>query len=479
MKINSLIASGLITVLFLILIAISCTPESLDSQITGVFLNKNELRLTKGESMKLLLYDLPSRTTLYKGIDWKSSNNDVASVRGGIVQCLSAGFAEITAEYEGFIDKCSVTVTSPASEIHLDKKEIEMRPNEQAVLTATVIPEDTTDDISWYSYNESVASVTNGIVYSHESGEAEILVKAGDKTDKCIIRVIIPVESISFKSTYMELTPLSTATIDFEVTPYNATTVIEWESSDTSIAIVENGAITAGTEGTATITASADSFTAACVILVKQPIVDLGLSVKWSTCNLGASSPEQRGEIYAWGETEARRDFTWYTYKWGNGEEGHLTKYVLDSKSGKVDNKYRLDKEDDVAIVKLGGKWRLPTAEEANELLNSCSWNWVSYEDPYQFMGKKYIHGALGTSNINGNTIFFPAVGWVTYVQWHSYDDDCMYWCSDLKNTFDDYNSRNAYSLNFREHPYYTMLGGYDVSTFARYVGLPVRPVVE
>jgi len=100
--------------------------------------------------------------------------------------------------------------------------------------------------------------------------------------------------------------------------------------------------------------------------------VDLGLSVKWATCNVGAANPEEVGGLFAWGETEPKSDYSYSTYKFSkNGGKGSYTKYSDN------DNKTVLDLEDDVAHVKWGGSWRMPTWEEMDELLNECTWTWT------------------------------------------------------------------------------------------------------
>ena len=89
--------------------------------------------------------------------------------------------------------------------------------------------------------------------------------------------------------------------------------------------------------------------------------VDLGLSVKWASCNVGATTPEDCGDYYAWGEIEEKENYDWSTYKWCNGSYDTQTKYCTNSSYGTVDNKTTLDLEDDVAHVKWGGSWRMPT----------------------------------------------------------------------------------------------------------------------
>lgn len=124
----------------------------------------------------------------------------------------------------------------------------------------------------------------------------------------------------------------------------------------------------------------------------KMEAVDLGLSVKWASCNLGASSPEEPGELYAWGETTTKEEYLATNYKWYDEELGRLTKYCPE------DGKTELEKEDDVAFVKTKGKWRLPTGKEVDELVKKCT-----------TVTKKAngIEGSLFVSE-NGASIFIP-----------------------------------------------------------------------
>jgi len=129
--------------------------------------------------------------------------------------------------------------------------------------------------------------------------------------------------------------------------------------------------------------------------------VDLGLSVKWSSMNLGATKPEEFGDYYAWGETETKSYYSWSTYKFGASESGPFSKYNTDSSYGTVDNNTVLDPEDDVAHVKLGGNRRMPTDEEWTDLRELCTWMWTTQNG---------VTGRLVTGP-NGNSIFLPATG--------------------------------------------------------------------
>ena len=130
--------------------------------------------------------------------------------------------------------------------------------------------------------------------------------------------------------------------------------------------------------------------------------VDLGLSVKWATMNVGATSPEEYGYYFAWGETEPKDYYHSSTYKWCNGSYNNLTKYCIDSDFGTVDNKTVLDLADDAAHINWGGAWRMPTVEEQQELLNNCTWTWTTQNG---------VNGYLVTSKKNGNSFFLACSG--------------------------------------------------------------------
>ena len=186
--------------------------------------------------------------------------------------------------------------------------------------------------------------------------------------------------------------------------------------------------------------------------------IDLGLSVKWASCNVGATEPWEYGGFYAWGETEEKSNYEWSTYEYCNGSNTSMTKYCTDSFYGTVDNKTTLEPEDDVAHVKWGGSWRMPTTSEQYELLNNCTWTWTT------------LNGVNGyrVTGPNGNSIFLPAAGYrdgtgVYYQGAYGY-----YWSSSLRN----YYSFSACLLCFNNC--------YNFSEdYSRYYGRSVRPVCE
>jgi len=151
--------------------------------------------------------------------------------------------------------------------------------------------------------------------------------------------------------------------------------------------------------------------------------VDLGLSVKWATCNVGATSPEEYGDYFAWGETKPKSDYSWSTYKWCKGTYNSLTKYCTSSDYGTVDNKTTLELSDDAARVNWGGTWRMPTDAELTELRTKCTWTRTA---------KNGVNGFEVKSKTNSNSIFLPAAGYRDGSSLSSAGSIGGYWSSSL-----------------------------------------------
>lgn len=130
-------------------------------------------------------------------------------------------------------------------------------------------------------------------------------------------------------------------------------------------------------------------------------LVDLGLSVKWAGYNVGAESPEQYGDYYAWGETETKQVYDLSTYKFCKGSYDTLTKYCWQEHYGTVDNLRELEPADDAARVAWGGHWRMPSKEQLLELITKCTWKGIRY---------KGVNGFLVTGP-SGKSIFLPKAG--------------------------------------------------------------------
>lgn len=199
------------------------------------------------------------------------------------------------------------------------------------------------------------------------------------------------------------------------------------------------------------------SFTTKEGVMATPEYVDLGLSVKWATFNVGATKPEEYGDYFAWGETEPKAVYKWSTYKWCNGSSSSLTKYCTSSSYGIVDNKTTLELSDDAARANWGGNWRMPTKAEQDELHEQCTWTWTTQNG---------VNGYKVTSNSN-KSIFLPAAGHRDDNSLYSAGSESNYWSSSLSPVSPYY----AYYLLFNSS--YVDWDNFD----NRYYGFSVRPV--
>lgn len=154
--------------------------------------------------------------------------------------------------------------------------------------------------------------------------------------------------------------------------------------------------------------------------------VDLGLSVMWATCNIGAEKPQDYGDYFAWGETETKDYFSWDNYKFTTDGGNTFAKYTGSDFS-------ELCREDDAASVNWGGSWHTPTLEEFIELGNNTDGVWIEQGDP-EFGG---VAGAKITSNKPGYTdkyIFIPAAGCRFLSELYGAGVACYNWTATLYN---------------------------------------------
>lgn len=183
--------------------------------------------------------------------------------------------------------------------------------------------------------------------------------------------------------------------------------------------------------------------------------VDLGLSVRWATCNVGADNPWDYGDYFAWGETTPKDDYTTDAYFDTNDFGNTFTKYTIDKKTV-------LDAENDAATANWGAAWRMPTDAEWKEFLDNCTSVWTTQNG---------VNGRLFTSTKNSATIFLPATGYRAYTFLNYAGSSSYYWSSSL------YTSLYTYS-------YDAWLVFFDSSRVDRHNrprsdGLSVRPVTK
>ena len=171
--------------------------------------------------------------------------------------------------------------------------------------------------------------------------------------------------------------------------------------------------------------------------------VDLGLSVKWATCNVGASSPEDYGNYYAWGETTTKSEYT-------NSNSKTYGKSINDIKG---------NTQYDAARANWGGDWRMPTESEMEDLIYKCTWTWTTQNG---------VKGYKVTSKVNSNSIFLPAAGYRDGSSLNDAGGDGNY-CS---STPYESNGYYAYGLYFNS-------SNHDMVYYDRFIGRSVRPVLE
>ena len=275
----------------------SCTitvnKKDTNITITEVRLNKSTETLKEGDTTTLTATVLPENTTDSKSVSWRSSNSEVATVdANGTVTAKRAGTAVITAtSTNGKSAGCTVTVSKkeiPITEISLDKSSATLTEGETTTLTATVLPENTTDSksVSWSSSNSEVATVdANGTVTAKRAGTVVITATSTNgKTAGCTVTVSrkeIPITEISLDKSSATLTEGETTTLVATVLPENTTygKSVKWSSSNVAVATVDlMGKVTAKSAGTAIITATSENGkTASCTVTVNKKDTYTGL----------------------------------------------------------------------------------------------------------------------------------------------------------------------------------------------------------
>ncbi len=169
--------------------------------------------------------------------------------------------------------------TIPVTSIALNKEEITLTEGESFSLTASISPSDATDkSVNWSSSNATVAQVSqNGLVQAMKEGIARITASCSDRSAVCVVIVkpaIIPISSLSLSQTSLRMRQNDKAQLSVTITPTEAAAshTITWRSSDPSVASVDNGLVTAISQGNTTITAEADGKSATCSVTVSNTI---------------------------------------------------------------------------------------------------------------------------------------------------------------------------------------------------------------
>lgn len=182
--------------------------------------------------------------------------------------------------------------------------------------------------------------------------------------------------------------------------------------------------------------------------LTPGQVVDLGLSVYWASCNLGAESPEEFGNYYAWGETSPKSKYSKENYSFYNSSTDNYID-IGDNISGT---------EYDAATVNIGSDWRMPTKEQLQELLDNCTWEWTQVKEVngYRITGK------------NGKSIFIPSTGYkLAYTSEVGKKTSFIIWSANIYSMDGFATSLNG-SLTNKPSLFYGT---------AKYEGICIRPV--
>ena len=285
------------------------TVKKATIKVTSVTLNARDISLyTTSSAYQLKATVLPNNAT-NKTVTWKSSNKAVATVSSnGLVTPVGVGKVVITAEAQGVIATCNVTISKAkvaVKTIELDKKTINLIEGQTDKITATIQPSNADNKtVTWSSSNEKIATVDkNGQVTAKSAGTAIITANASGKKATCTVNVskytvssndeevsspgvtedkpiedkTVKVTLVTLDKTKVELITGNTVVLTATVNPSNATNKgITWKSSNTAVATVSSsGVVTAKSAGTASITATADGKTASCNITVKNKEADV------------------------------------------------------------------------------------------------------------------------------------------------------------------------------------------------------------
>lgn len=251
--------------------------------LTGISLDKTTLELSKGQSSEALkvIYN-PANTTDDKTVTWTSANENIATVKNGVVTAKAVGATKITATVGTHKAECTVTVNAKLTGIKVTPDKVTVEKGQTANLSVAYLPVDTTDEkaVTWKSENENVATVdANGVVTAVAGGTTKIVAtaKANDKiTAVCEVKVPIHTESIVLNKTEIkDLLKGKTEKLEVSFVPNNTedSREVRWTSSDPSVATVDaNGTVKALKEGEAVITAEtvAGGHKATCTVTVKE-----------------------------------------------------------------------------------------------------------------------------------------------------------------------------------------------------------------
>ena len=283
-----------------------------DKALKSITMKQSNITLEEGKTGWIGVNYNPSDAS-DKVLYWTSSNTDVATVSEGNIKAIREGTATLTATSRdgGRTATCKVTVTSPivhVQSISLKTTSLTMRPGDKTTVYAVYNPSNVTDKVlTWTSSNTNVATVSEGNVTAVGVGTATITAKSrdGGKTATCKVTVsdgTVKLESISLKTTSLSMKKGDKTTVYAVYNPSNVTDkVLTWTSSNTDVATVSEGNVTAVGAGTATITAKSrdGGKTASCTVTVTDGTIKVqSISLKSTTEILTKGSTKTIYAVY-------------------------------------------------------------------------------------------------------------------------------------------------------------------------------------
>lgn len=348
------------------------------------------------------------------------------------------------------------------------QKSISMNVSDKLLLEYNIYPESLRDlaNVTLHSEDESVVQVSGLYLTAVGEGECRVQIKCNGLTDYCDVTVVDDTEplSIALNVTELSLDPGESFQLEATISPASAAegAVINWSTTnDVQGYVDDNGLVTAflwDSRAPALIIAEYNGVYATCKVGISSNYsnftnltVDLGLSsgVEWGTVNVGATTPFESGDYFAWGETETKSQFTQEncsTFSKNIGDIGLNPKYDAASFQNGTDT-----------------YWRMPSDNEYKELIDYCTWTWINMSET----------GGYKVTGPNGYSIFLPAVGYVDNTSNKYQGDKGIYWTSSPSNT-----TVNAAVLSF-DNPEEGNTNITSNAHFSRYLGAPVRGVID
>lgn len=389
--------------------------------------------------------------------DWISSNGRSNEEGFGFVEKFRVSSLpsdqsgrNATIDFSDKIEKWKISKTIKIKQIRslaIEEEKLEMFVDDSYSLT---LNNNTGQSVTWKSSNASVAKVNSyGRVTAVGKGSATITATTEDGKYSAKIGVKVKV-ALYISSKDVSIYIGDTYKLDYT---NNTDQDLIWESSDNSVATVDGrGKVTGIGVGSTTIKVTTadgrrtDNSTVNVLkkVVYKAEAVDLGLSVLWSAYNLGATSPEEYGEYFSWGETAPKIGYSRDSYSFFDNSMNSCVDIGEDISGTKYD----------AAHVNVGNGWRMPTKSELLELKNNSKWEWTKYNgtNGYKIIGP------------NGNYIFLPAAGYMIFKTITRLGEWTEYWSSS--------NDHNAFAFLLVDNGHSPV-----VISFEKYYGYSIRPV--